>query len=85
MKKKFIKFDKWLIMIEETKDNEYISIRISKKVGAAGINRVKNYVKFLEINSTIAKKKVPQSVINKLSREINKSAWEKFKKARGIT
>ena len=71
-------------MIEETRETGYISIRVSKKIGVAGINRVKNYVKLLETNSPIAKKKVTQSVINKLSREINKSVWEKFKKIRGI-
>ena len=29
-------------------------------------------------------KKVPQSVINKLSREINKSAWQRLKEDRAI-
>jgi len=30
------------------------------------------------------KKKVPQSVINKLSREINKNVWDRIKKERDL-
>ena len=73
-------------MIEAVKENEFISIKVSKKIGPTGIRQIKEYAKFLEktLGSPQGKKKVLQSKINEIADEINKTAWGKLKKKRGI-
>ena len=70
-------------MTVEKLGKEKITVSFSGAVGKKGLNSIKKYVEFIEANGA-PKKKVLQSIINKLSREINKSAWEKLKKKRGI-
>ncbi|CAN5585184.1 hypothetical protein BH11BAC5_BH11BAC5_36440 [soil metagenome] len=64
-------------------DKDYVSIKVSKKIGAAGIKRVKDYVRFLEINKD-APKKVSKKKIAELADEITAGAWEKLKQKRGF-
>lgn len=64
-------------------DKDFVTIRISKKIGATGIKRVKDYVRFLEINND-APKNVSRKKIKELADEITASAWEKLKEKRGF-
>jgi hypothetical protein len=70
-------------MATELADKDYVSIKVSKKIGAAGIKRIKEYVRFLEINKD-APKKVSQKKITELADEITAGAWEKLKQKRGF-
>jgi hypothetical protein len=72
------------IMIVKEKTKDKITISFSGSVGKEGLARIKDYIEFLEKSGVPRRKKVPQSVINKLADEINKAAWEKFKKAKGM-
>ena len=71
-------------MTVEITDKDFVTIKVSKKIGPAGIKRVKDFVKSLETNNG-KPKKLNQKIINELSREINKAAWEKLKQKRGFT
>lgn len=46
-------------MATEAIYKDFVTIRISKKIGAAGIKNLENYAPFLEINKD-APKKVPE-------------------------
>ena len=70
-------------MATELIDKGYVSIKVSKKIGAAGIKRVKEYVRFLEINKD-APKKVSKKKIMELADEITAGAWQKFKKKHNL-
>lgn len=71
-------------MVIKEKNKDRITISFSGTVGKEGLKRIKSFVEFLERSDVPKKKKVPQSVINKLADEINEAAWKKFKKAKGI-
>lgn len=71
-----------MIVKEKTKDK--ITISFSGSVGKEGLARIKDYIEFLEKNGVPRRKKVAQSVIDKLAEEINEAAWEKFKKAKRV-
>jgi hypothetical protein len=71
-------------MATEVIEKDFVTIKVSKKIGTTGINRVKAFVKSLEANNG-KQSKLNQKIIDKLSREINKAAWEKLKKKRGFT
>ena len=43
-------------MANELTDKEYVTIKVSKKVGRAGIKRLTDYARFLEINKDAPKK-----------------------------
>ena len=66
-------------MATEVIDKDYVSIRVSKKVGTTGIQRLENYVRFLELNKDAAKR-IPKKKITELADEITAAAWKKFKK-----
>jgi hypothetical protein len=66
-------------MAAEVIDKDYITIKVSKKIGTNGIKKVKDYIRFLEVNKD-APRKVSQKTINELSRKINRAAWDKLKK-----
>ena len=70
-------------MATELIEKDFVTIKVSKKIGTTGINRVKAFVKSLEADSG-KPKKLNQKIINELSREINKAASARFKKAKGI-
>ena len=66
-----------------TLDKEFVTIKVPKSIGAAGIKQIKEFAKRVQTNK-ISPKKVPQKIINELSREINAKAWERLKQKRGI-
>ena len=68
-------------MATELIEKDFVTIKVSKKIGTAGINRVKAFVKYLEVDNG-KPKKLNQKIINELSREINKAAWDKLKQKR---
>lgn len=70
-------------MATELIDKDYVSIKVSKKVGRAGIKRLTDYARFLEINKN-APKKISKKKIAELADEITASAWEKLKQKRGF-
>lgn len=71
-----------MIVKEKTKDK--ITISFSGSVGKEGLSHIKDYIEFLEKSGVPRRKRVPQSVINKLAEEINEAAWDKFKKAKNL-
>lgn len=71
-------------MVIEKKTKDEITISFSSAVGREGLLRIKNYIEFLEKSGSVGRKKVPQSVIDKLAEEVNEAAWKKFKKAKGL-
>jgi hypothetical protein len=71
-------------MATQTLDNDYVMIKVPKSIGAARIKRIKEYALALEKEKSAAVKKVPQRIINELSREINAKVWERIKKERGL-
>ena len=72
------------MVIVEKKIKEKITISFSGVVGRKGLNSIKKYIEFLEASGIPKKKEVSPAIIKKLSDEINKSAAEKFKKAKGF-
>jgi hypothetical protein len=62
-------------MTVEVIDKDYIAIKVSKKIGSEGIERPKDFARSLEAENE-KPKKLKQKIINKFSREINKTAWE---------
>ncbi len=71
-------------MATETLNKEYVTIKVPKSIGAARIKRIKDYAKSLEEEKSAPTKRVPQRIINELSREINAKVWERIKKERGL-
>jgi hypothetical protein len=66
------------VMATQTLDKEYITIKIPKNIGAARIKRIKDYAKSVEEEKIAPVKRVPQRIINELSREINAKAWDRI-------
>jgi hypothetical protein len=64
-------------------EKDYITIRVSKKVGKEGIKRLTDYARYLEVNKDVPKK-VSKKKIKELADEINAGAWEKFKKKHNL-
>lgn len=70
-------------MATELIEKDFVTIKVSKKIGTAGIKRVKDYVKSLEADNG-RPKKLNQKIIKELADEITAAAWEKLKKKRGF-
>ena len=70
-------------MATEMIDKDFVTIKVSRKIGTAGIKRVKEYVRFLEINKD-APRKISKKMIAELADEITAGAWEKLKQKRGF-
>ena len=64
-------------MILERTNNNQITITFSKSVDSFGLQRLIDYVKYLEAT---AGSKVKQSDIDKLADELNASWWRKNRK-----
>lgn len=64
-------------MLIERTNNEKIVITLSSSVDSFGLQRVIDYVKYLEATS---KSKVKQSDVDKLADEVNASWWTKNRK-----
>ena len=71
-------------MTVEIIDKNHIAIKVSKKIGKAGIKRLTDYARYLEVNKDAPKKKVSKKVIKELADEITTAAWGKLKKKRGF-
>ncbi len=69
-------------MVVEKINKKKITVSFSGAVGKKGLDIIKNCIEEIELNGV--PKKVPQRLINEISREINKSAWVKLKKKRNI-
>ena len=64
------------ILVERTTNNQ-ITITVSSSVDSFGLQRVIDYVKYLEATS---KSKAKQADIDKLADEVNASWWTKNRK-----
>jgi hypothetical protein len=71
-------------MVVQEKSKERITISFSGSVGNEGLMRIKEFVELLEKSAISRRKRVSQSVINKLADEVNETAWKRFKKAKGL-
>lgn len=63
-------------MLIENADNNKITITVSSSVDKFGLQRIIDYLKYLEATS---KSKVIQSDIDKLADEVNSSWWQSNK------
>lgn len=63
----------YLYMLIENADNDKITITVSSSVDKFGLQRLIDYLKYLEATS---KSKAKQSDIDKLADEVNSSWWE---------
>jgi hypothetical protein len=66
-------------MATEAIDKDFVTIRVSKKIGTAGIKNLETYARFLEINKG-ASKRVTKKKVLELADEVTAAAWKKFKK-----
>lgn len=66
------------VMATQTLDKDYVTIKVLKSIGTARIKRIKEYAKSLEQEKSAPVKKVPQRIINELSKEINAKAWNRI-------
>jgi len=64
-------------MIVERKENDQITITVSSSVDSYGLQRLIDYVKYLEAT---ANTKVKQADVDKLANEVNASWWKKNRK-----
>lgn len=64
-------------MLIEQKNNDTIAITLSTSVDSFGLQRVLDYVKYLEATS---KSKAKQSDVDKLADEVNAAWWTKNRK-----
>jgi hypothetical protein len=64
-------------MLVERTDNNQIIITLSSSVDSYGLQRLIDYVKYLEATS---KSKATQEDVDKLADEVNASWWEKNRK-----
>jgi hypothetical protein len=61
-------------MLIERNNNNQITITVSSNIDSFGLQRVIDYVKYLEATS---KSKAKQSVVDKLADEVNANWWSK--------
>jgi len=64
-------------MLVERTNNNQITITVSSSIDSFGLQRLIDYVKYLEATS---KSKVKQADIDKLADDVNLSWWNKNKK-----
>jgi len=64
-------------MLVERTNNEQIVITLSSSVDSFGLQRLIDYVKYLEATS---KSKAKQSDVDKLAEDVNASWWSKNRK-----
>ena len=75
----FTIFDKQIniVMLIERTSNNQITITVSSSIDSFGLQRLIDYMKYLEATS---KSKVKQSDVDKLADDVNKSWWLKNRK-----
>ena len=66
----------WSMLVERT-NKEQIVITLSSSVDSFGLQRLIDYVKYLE---TTSKSKAKQSAVDKLADEVNSTWWNKNRK-----
>jgi hypothetical protein len=66
------------------KNKDQIVVSFSGSVGKDGLMRIKSFIELLESQNKTHKKKVSQTLINKLADDVNEAAWKKFKKEKGL-
>ena len=64
------------MIVERTNDNQIV-ITLSTSVDSFGVQRVIDYIKYLEVTST---SKAKQEDVDKLAEEVNASWWAKNRK-----
>ena len=64
------------MIVERTNDNQIV-ITLSSSVDSFGVQRVIDYIKYLEVTST---SKAKQEDVDKLAEEVNASWWAKNRK-----
>lgn len=64
-------------MVIERTGNNQITIRVSSAIDSFGLQRIIDYIKYLEATS---KSKAKQEDIDKLADDVNASWWEKNRK-----
>lgn len=64
-------------MLIERSDRNEITIKVSSSVDSFGIQRLIDYVKYLEAT---AKSKAKQADVDKIAAEVNASWWKKNRK-----
>lgn len=62
---------------------EKITVSFSRAVGKPGLDRIKRYVELIE-QKGVPKRKISRSIVNELSKKINKSASDNLMKKRGL-
>ena len=72
------------MVVIEKKNKEVITLSFSGKVGTQGLGRIKDFIELVELSSTVPKRKVSKSVIDKLADEVTAAAWKRIKKERGL-
>jgi mevalonate kinase len=73
----FLILKKLVTMLVERTNNNKIVITLSSSVDSFGLQRLIDYVKYLEATS---KSKLKQEDVDKLADEVNASWWEKNRK-----
>ena len=68
-------------MITTKQEKDKTTIIVPRRLRKAELERVINYLSFLEIKP---KKRITKKQIQELSDEVNAAAWKRFKKMRGI-
>lgn len=64
-------------MLIEQSNNEIITIRVSSSIDRFGLQRIIDYIKYLEAS---AKSKARQSDVDKIADEVNETWWKKNRK-----
>lgn len=64
-------------MLIERTDNNQITISVSSSIDSFGLQRLLNYIKYLEAT---ANSKAKQTVVDKLADETNATWWKKNQK-----
>jgi len=72
----FLVKKRWIMIVERI-NNDQITITVSSAVDSFGLQRLIDYVKYLEATS---KSKAKQSDIDKLADDVNASWWKKNRK-----
>ena len=72
------------MVIIEKMSKEKITVSFSGIVGRKGLSSIKKYIEFLEASGIPSAQETQASTIKKLSEDVSKSAWDKFRKKHSI-
>ncbi len=71
-------------MVIEKKTKDKITVTFSARVGKRGLEKIRDYIEYLELAGTAKPKKVSQASIDRISRKINAAVWQRLKKERKL-